>query len=161
MGKVKKIVGNIGLRIVSNHILNLIVQNPVKVQNHRIGLMRIYGSYTSQFKPGIGKGAKAISKVDDIVDAVGFVNKYDNVIVLGQSMGKRIIPYADEIGAIIYKGLSNFDDLKDVYGLRKASWLGYIDNMGFVISNSLSGAKFIDKGFDTTRSIKAAKMLGK
>ena len=37
------------------------------------------------FLPG---GSKVITKADDIVDAVEFVNKYDEVIVLGQSMGK-------------------------------------------------------------------------
>ncbi len=40
------------------------------------------------FLPG---GSKVITKADDIADAVGFVNKYDEVVVLGQSMGKRVI----------------------------------------------------------------------
>ena len=41
------------------------------------------------FLPG---GSKVITKADDIVDAAGFVNKYDEVIVLVQTMKIRVIP---------------------------------------------------------------------
>ena len=41
------------------------------------------------FLPG---GSKVITKADDIVDAAGFVNKYDEVNVLGQTMKIRVIP---------------------------------------------------------------------
>lgn len=34
--------------------------------------------------------------------------------------------------------------------------MGYSDNMAFIIKNSLKGAKFIDIGFDVTRTIKGA-----
>ncbi len=37
------------------------------------------------------------------------------------------------------------------------SFMGYFDNMGFIINRSIRGAKFIDIGFDTTRSIKGLK----
>ena len=106
------------------------------------------------FLPG---GVKVLTKSDDIVDAVKFANKYDEVIVLGQSMKKRIIPYADEIGAAFYAGLSNYNDLKKSYGEVGTSIIGYFDNMGYIIKHSLSGAKFIDKGFDSSRVLKGLK----
>ncbi len=106
------------------------------------------------FLPG---GSKVITKADDIVDAVGFVNKYDEVIVLGQSMGKRVIPYADEIGAAFYKGLDNFNDLEKSIGTVRASLIGYFDNMGYIAKHTFNGAKFIDKGFDASRTLKGLK----
>ena len=106
------------------------------------------------FLPG---GSKVITKADDIIDAIGFVNKYDEVIVLGQSMGKRVIPYADEIGATFYKGLDNFKDIKKTFGTIGASFAGYFHNMGYIASHTLAGAKFIDKGFDATRTLKGLK----
>ncbi len=106
------------------------------------------------FLPG---GSKVITKADDIVDAVEFVNKYGEVIVLGQSMGKRVIPYADEIGATFYKGLDNFKDLENVYGTVGSTFIGYFHNMGYIASNTFKGAKFIDKGFDAIRTLKGLK----
>ena len=106
------------------------------------------------FLPG---GSKVITKADDIADAVGFVNKYDEVIVLGQSMGKRVIPYADEIGATFYKGLDNFNDLENSIGTVRASLIGYFDNMGYIAQHTFNGAKFIDKGFDASRTLKGLK----
>ena len=106
------------------------------------------------FLPG---GSKVITKADDIVDAVGFVNKYDEVIVLGQSMGKRVIPYADEIGATFYKGLDNFNDLENSIGTVRASLIGYFDNMGYIAKHTFNGAKFVDKGFDASRTLKGLK----
>ena len=107
--------------------------------------------------PFLPAGSKVITKADDIVDAIGFVNKYDEVIVLGQSMATRVIPYADEIGATIYGGLTNFSDLKKAYGTVWATVIGYTDNMAFIIKKSLMGAKFIDYGFDATRTLKGLK----
>ena len=107
--------------------------------------------------PFLPAGGKAVTKADDIADAIRFVNKHDEVIVLGQSMEKRIIPYANEIGAMFYEGIANYDDLKKAYGVLATSWLGYFDNMSFIIKHSLSGAKFIDKGFDASRTLKGLK----
>ncbi len=107
--------------------------------------------------PFLPAGSKAITRADDIVDAVGFVNKYDEVIVLGQSMNTRVSPYADEIGAAVYGGLTNFIDLKKAHGTVLATAIGYTDNMAFIIKESLMGAKFIDYGFDATRTLKGLK----
>ena len=85
------------------------------------------------------------------------MNKYDEVIVLGQSMAKRVTPYADEIGAAIYGGLTNYSELKRAYGTVLATVIGYTDNMAFIINKSLMGAKFIDYGFDATRTLKGLK----
>ena len=107
--------------------------------------------------PFLPAGSKVITRVDDIVDAVGFVNKYDEVIVLGQSMATRVTPYADEIGAAIYGGLTNYSELERASGTVLATIIGYTDNMAFIINKSLMGAKFIDYGFDATRSLKGLK----
>ena len=109
--------------------------------------------------PFLPAGSKAITKADNIADAVGFANKYDEVIVLGQSMTDRVIPYADKIGATVYGGLINFSDLKKSYGTVVATIIGYTDNMSFIVKKSLSGAKFIDYGFDATRTVKGLKGL--
>ena len=112
------------------------------------------------FVPSLGAG-KILTHADNIQDAAAFVSKYDTVIALGQSMRTRIIPYADEIGASIYKGLSNYAELEMKYGYRASAWLGYFDNMSFIAVNAFNGAKFIDKGFDAGRSIQRARVLEK
>lgn len=109
--------------------------------------------------PFLPSGSKVITKADDIVDAVGFVNKYDEVIVLGQTMSTRVIPYADEIGATFYKGLDNFKDLEKSIGTVAASFAGYFHNMRYIAKHTFAGAKFIDKGFDVTRTLKGLKGL--
>jgi len=102
------------------------------------------------FIPGIGKGAKAVSKADDIADAVNFVNRGQDVIVIGQNM-KRVIPYADEIGALYYKGFQYYDEIAMVSG-KWAKTIGYLDNMAYIATNSLMGARFIDIGMDVSRA---------
>ncbi len=102
-------------------------------------------------------GGKVITKADDIVDVAGFVNKYDEVIVLGQTMKTRVIPYADEIGATCYKGLDNFKDIEKSIGTVGASFAGYFHNMGYIALHTFSGARFIDKGFDAARTLKGLK----
>ena len=107
--------------------------------------------------PFLPAGCKVITKADDLLDVVGFVNKYDEVIVIGQSMTMRVNPYADEIGAAVYGGLTNFKDLEKAYGTVLTTFIGYSDNMPFIIKESLKGAKFIDIGFDATRTLKGLK----
>ena len=107
--------------------------------------------------PFLPAGSKVITKADDLLDVVGFVNKYDEVIVLGQSMTTRVSPYADEIGAAVYGGLTNFKDLEKAYGTVLTTFIGYSDNMALIIKESLKGARFIDIGFDATRTIKGLK----
>ena len=109
--------------------------------------------------PFLPAGGKVITKADDLLDAVGFVNKYDDVIVLGQSMTERVIPYADEIGAAVYGGLTNFKDLEKAYGTILATFIGYSDNMAFIMKESLKGTKFIDIGFNATRTLKGLKRM--
>jgi len=101
------------------------------------------------FIPGIGKGAKAVSKADDIIDAANFVNRGQDVIVIGQNM-KRVIPYADEIGALYYKGFQYYDEVAMVSS-KCAKTLGYLDNMAYIATNSLMGARFVDIGMDASR----------
>ncbi len=87
--------------------------------------------------PFLPAGSKVITKADDLLDVVGFVNKYDEVIVLGQSMTTRVSPYADEIGAAVYGGLTNFEGLEKAYGTVLTTFIGYFDNMALIIKESL------------------------
>ena len=112
------------------------------------------------FVPSLGAG-KVLTRADDIKDAAAFVSRYDNVIVLGQSMKSRVIPYAIDAGASFYGGLSSFAELQMKYGNKVAAVAGYIDNMGYIAMHTMNGAKFIDRGFDAGRSIFAAALLGK
>jgi len=103
------------------------------------------------FIPGIGKGVKAVSKVDDIADVANFMNRGQDVFVIGQNMAQRVIPYADEIGALYYKGFNHYDDLAKVSS-KLANTAGYMHNMSFIASKSLMGARFIDIGLDASRA---------
>jgi len=103
------------------------------------------------FIPGIGKGAKAVSKVDDITDVATFMNRRKDVFVIGQNMAHRVIPYADEIGALYYKGFKYYDDVAKVSS-KLANSAGYMHNMSFIASKSLMGARFIDIGMDASRA---------
>ena len=102
------------------------------------------------FIPGIGKGAKTISKADDIISATNFVNRGQDLIVIGQNM-KRVIPFADEIGALYYKGFQYYDEIAMVSS-KWAKAIGYFDNMVYIATNSLMGARFIDIGMDASRA---------
>ena len=103
----------------------------------------------------------AITKFDDIKDIASFISKNDEVIVLGQSMNTRIIPLATTIGASFYGGLDDYLLFEKRYGSAIASLMGYSDNMIYIMMNSLSGAKFIDYGFDTSRTLSKAIDEGK
>ena len=109
------------------------------------------------FVPFLPGGSKVVTKIDEIADISKFMSKYDEVIALGQSMNTRVIPYADEIGAAVYGGLTNFKGLEKTYGTVFATFIGYSDNMAFIIKESLKGAKFIDIGFDATRTLNGLK----
>jgi hypothetical protein len=103
----------------------------------------------------------AITKFDDIKDIASFISKNDEVIVLGQSMNTRIIPLATTIGASFYGGLDDYLLFEKRYGSVIASLIGYSDNMIYIMMNSLSGAKFIDYGFDASRTLSKAIDEGK
>jgi hypothetical protein len=118
------------------------------------------------FLPNVGKiakgGAKIITKADDIVDFSKIIGKGDDFVVIGQSMSKRVIPFAKKYGVSWYKGIVAFDKLANLKGLKKALWIGYVDNIGYIAAKTLSGAKFIDKGWDATRkTIQVANNLEK
>ncbi len=37
--------------------------------------------------------------------------------------------------------------------------IGYVDNMGYIAQHTFNGAKFIDKGFDASRTLKGLKEM--
>ena len=101
-----------------------------------------------------------ITKFDDIKDISSFIGKSNEAIVLGQSMNTRIIPLATTIGASFYGGLDDYLLFEKRYGSLVATIVGYSDNMVYIMMNSLSGAKFIDYGFDTSRTLSKAISKG-
>ena len=110
------------------------------------------------FLTGSG-GLKAVSKMDDIYDISKITVPADKIYMLGQSMNNRVIPEALNLGVDWYHGLDSFNDIAQV-SKPIANLLGYIDNMAFIAKKSLSGARFIDMGFDTTRTISKANLWG-
>jgi RHS repeat-associated protein len=103
------------------------------------------------FIPGVARGAKAVTKIDDFTDIASFVNCGQDIFVIGQNMGQRVIPYADEIGALYYKGYRHYGEIAKVSG-KLANAAGYMHNMAFVASKSVMGARFIDIGMDASRA---------
>lgn len=77
--------------------------------------------------------------------------KTQDAFVIGQNMAQRVIPYADEIGALYYKGFNHYDDLAKVSS-KLANTVGYMHNMSFIASKSLMGARFTDIGLDASRA---------
>ena len=104
-------------------------------------------------------GLKAVSKMDDIHDISKITVSADKIYVLGQSMGARVIPEALTLGVDWYHGLDCYSDIAKV-SEPLANLCGYIDNMVFIAKKSLSGAKFIDMGFDTSRTLSLALKTG-
>ena len=57
---VGSIVGNIGMRIASNSILNAIIQDPNKITNYKLWQIKTFGKYTSMYTPGrLARGSHA------------------------------------------------------------------------------------------------------
>ena len=108
------------------------------------------------FLTGSG-GLKAVSKMDDIYDISKITVPADKIYMLGQSMNNRVIPEALNLGVDWYHGLDSFNDIAQV-SKPIAHLVGYIDNMAFIAKKSLSGARFIDMGFDTTRTLSKANL---
>ena len=65
-------------------------------------------------------------------------------------MKSRVIPEAINLGVDWYHGFDYHNDMAKA-SKRMANIYGYLDNMKFIAIKSLSGAKFIDMGFDAAR----------
>ncbi len=93
---------------------------------------------------------KAIAKIDNAQDVASALNHGQDVVVIGQSMATRVIPYADEIGALYYEGFSHYYELSKVNTVLTDA-VGYIDHMAYISGKSFTGARFIDMGWDFLR----------
>jgi hypothetical protein len=103
---------------------------------------------------------KSASKLDDISDVAGYVNKYDDVydtIVLGNDMG-RVTSMAMDCGGLVYNG---YKPLNALYAMGKIDeitdsmrYAAKLDNARFVIDKYHAGYKILHVGRDT-RSVMA------
>ena len=73
---VGSIAGNIGMRIVSNHILTGIVKNPESVQQYRLWQLKTYGKYTTQYVPGTLRKGEHIGQGYTLTHVKGGPNGY-------------------------------------------------------------------------------------
>lgn len=98
--------------------------------------------------------------MDDLYDLSKITSSADEIYMLGQSMGTRVIPEAINLGVDWYHG---FDYYKDMAKASKsmANLYGYVDNMVFIANKAFDGAKFIDMGFDATRTLLGVYEKGK
>ena len=97
---------------------------------------------------------KAATKLDDVSDIGGYINKFDNVydaVVIGNDMG-RVTSLAFDTGAMIYDG---YKPLNTLLALGKADevtdalkYAAKLDNARFIIDKYYAGYKFINAGSD-------------
>lgn len=97
---------------------------------------------------------KAASKLDDVADIGGYINKFDNVydsIVIGNNM-ERVTSLAMDTGSMVYDGykvmntlsaLGKVDEITDA--MRYAA---KIENVRFIMDKFSSGYRFINAGSD-------------
>lgn len=106
---------------------------------------------------------KAASKLDDVSDIGGYMNKFDNVydsIVIGNDMN-RVTSLALDTGSMIYDGykpmnalcaLGKTDEITDA--MRYAA---KVDNARFIMDKVQAGYKIINAGSDGRGFIKMMK----
>ena len=106
---------------------------------------------------------KAASKLDDISDIGGYMNKFDNVydsIVIGNDMG-RVTNLAFDTGSMIYDG---YKPLNALYAMGKADevtnamrYAAKVDNARFIMDKFNAGYRIINAGSDGRGFIKMMK----
>ncbi len=103
---------------------------------------------------------KAASKLDDVSDIGGYMNRFDDVydsIVIGNDMG-RVTSLALDTGSMIYDG---YKPLNALYALGKADeitdamrYAAKVDNARFIVDKFNAGYKIINAGSDGRGFIK-------
>ena len=73
-------------------------------------------------------------------------------IVIGESMAKRIEPYAKQIGAEIYEGFKYYAKIKDMFGEKIANFIGGVDNALWLIDKMVNKYKIVDLGLDVDKA---------
>ena len=106
---------------------------------------------------------KAASKLDDISDIGGYMNKFDDVydsIVIGNDMG-RVTNLAFDTGSMIYDG---YKPLNALYAMGKVDevtdamkYAAKVDNARFIMDKFNAGYKIINAGSDGRGFIKMMK----
>ena len=97
---------------------------------------------------------KAASKLDDVSDIGGYMNKFDNVydsIVIGNDMG-RVTNLAFDTGSMIYDG---YKPMNALYAMGRADeitdamrYVAKVDNARFIMDKYKAGYKIINAGSD-------------
>ena len=97
---------------------------------------------------------KAASKLDDVSDIGGYMNKFDNVydsIVIGNDMG-RVTNLAFDTGSMIYDG---YKPMNALYAMNRADeitdamkYAAKVDNARFIMDKYKAGYKIINAGSD-------------
>ena len=97
---------------------------------------------------------KAASKLDDVSDIGGYMNKFDNVydsIVIGNDMG-RVTNLAFDTGSMIYDG---YKPMNALYAMGRADeitdamrYAAKVDNARFIMDKYKAGYKIINAGSD-------------
>ena len=68
--------------------------------------------------------------------------------------------FCDEIGASYYRGFDKYNDIGKV-SVFLVDFLGFNHNIGYIISKTFKGAKFINYGLDASRTFKKAYDVAK
>ena len=110
-----------------------------------------------------GRIIKAASKLDDVSDIGGYINKFDNIydsIVIGNDMG-RVTNLAFDTGSMIYDGYKPINALKAMGKADEITdammYAAKLDNARFIIDKYKAGYKIINAGSDGRSFFKVMK----
>ncbi len=81
-----------------------------------------------------------------------FAQGSEKTVIIGESM-KRVIPYAEKIGAEVYEGFKYYDKTKAIFGEKLANFIGGVDNALWLIDKMVHKYKIVDLGLDVERAI--------
>lgn len=93
----------------------------------------------------------AFASTSAVMTGFGIGATGGGTIVIGETM-RRVVSYADSIGAEVYKGFKFYDKVKDVFGTRVANLIGGIDNAVWIMDKMVKQYKIVDIGIDATRA---------
>ena len=106
---------------------------------------------------------KAASKLDDVSDIGGYINKFDNVydsIVIGNDMG-RVTNLAFDTGSMVYDGYKPLNALRAMGKADEVTdamkYAAKVDNARFIMDKYKAGYKIINAGSDGRGFIKMMK----
>jgi hypothetical protein len=102
---------------------------------------------------GIGRGKPTAAVGENPIH-----NGAGKTAVIGESM-KRVMPYAEKIGAGVYEGFKYYDKTKAMFGKELANFIGGVDNALWLIDKMVHKYKIADLGLDVERAIRSPYYL--